>query len=224
MNFRFPVFLDLTGKKCLVTGEGYEIPAKVEALVAASARVSYVNPTAEARIELLAYHGQVAWERRSFEPADLEGCFLVISDCADNAAIFRLAEERNILCNSVDDPDYCRFTFGSIHRQGDLTISISTNGTAPALAVRLRQQLEREIGPEYEQLLQLFARFRGDIASRIADFGRRRELWYELVDSDLLDMLRQGRTEEAIQFVRTQIDAAVSSTSHSDTSGDSGDR
>lgn len=223
MNFRFPIFLDVTGKACLVTGQGYEIPAKVEALVAAGAKVSYVNPTADARIELLAYDGRIEWKQRRFESADLDDCFLVICDCEENAAIFQLAEQRKVLCNAVDDPENCRFTFGSIHRQGDLNIAISTNGRAPALAVRLRQQFEREIGPEYGTLLQLFTEFRPEITSRIADFGRRRELWYELVDSDLLEMLQRGQYHEAAAFIRRRIEAAVNSISHSDTSADSAD-
>lgn len=224
MNFKFPIFLDVTGKKCLVTGEGYEIPAKVEALVAASAAVTYVNPTAESRIELLAYDGRISWERRRFLPSDLDDSFLVICDCEQNGSIFRMAEQRNILCNAVDDPENCRFTFGSIHRRGDLTIAISTNGAVPALAVRLRQQFEREIGPEYGQLIELLAQFRTEVTSRIRDFGRRRELWYELVDSDLLEMLAAGRTEEALRFVHDRIEEAANNTSRSDTSADSADQ
>ena len=128
MNFRFPVFLDLTGKKCLVTGEGYEVAGKVQALVDAAAQVTYVNPRAEAAIETLAAAGLIHWEKRDFVPEDLHGLFLVISDLEDNSEIFRMAEEQRILCNCVDDPEHCRFSFGSLHRRGELTIAISTNG------------------------------------------------------------------------------------------------
>ncbi len=141
MNFRYPIFLDLTGKQCLVAGEGYEIAGKVRALVEAKANVTYVNPRAEPSIQELASSGAIRWLQREFESSDLEGLFLVITDREDNSEIFRLAEERNILCNSVDDPENCRFSFGSIHRRGELTIAISTNGWAPAVAVRLRERL-----------------------------------------------------------------------------------
>ena len=205
MNFRFPVFLDLSGKKCLVTGEGYEVAGKVQALVDASAEVTYVNPTAEAAIEALAAAGLIRWEKRGFLPADLDGLFLVISDLEDNSEIFRLAEERRILCNCVDDPEHCRFSFGSIHRRGELTIAISTNGWAPAVAVRLKEKFQREIGPEYVDFLELLKSVRPEITSRIKDFGARRELWYRIVDSEALAMLGRGERAEAARLVREMI-------------------
>ena len=78
---------------------------------------------------------------------------LVITDRDDNSTVFQLAEERNILCNAADDPEQCRFSFGSVVSRGDLTLGISTNGIAPALAVRLRERFEREFGDEYAQFL-----------------------------------------------------------------------
>src|SRR6478735_1930080 len=104
MNFRYPIFLDLSGKKCLVAGEGPEIAGKVRSLVEAAATVTYVNLRAEPAIEALAAAGLISWERRDFEQHDLDGCFLVIADRENNAEIFRLAEERQVLANAVDDP------------------------------------------------------------------------------------------------------------------------
>lgn len=224
MNFRYPIFLDLTGKRCLVTGEGYEIPGKVRALIDAGAEVLYVNRSADPAVEQLAAADLITWLRRDFETSDLDGCFLVIADLPDNAAIFELCEERGIPCNSVDDPEHCRFSFGSIHRQGDLTIAISTNGWAPALAVRLKEKLQREIGPEFEALLQMLKAARPEITSRIADFGARKALWYRIVDSNLIALLREGQQDEAEQALRQMIEDAVSSTSDFDISGDTADR
>ena len=209
MNFRYPIFLDLSGKTCLVVGEGHEIAGKVQGLVHAGATVRYVNPRAEAAIEALATAGLISWERREFEERDLDGCFLAIADCKDNAEIFRLAEERRVLINAVDDPEHCRFSFGSVHRRGDLTIAISTNGAAPALAVRLRERLEREIGAEYGELLRMLQDARSEIGSRIADFGARRALWYRIVDSDVLDKLRLEQREAAERALRQMIEEAV---------------
>ena len=209
MNFRFPVFLDLTGKKCLVTGEGYEVAGKVQALVDASAEVKYVNPRAEAAIEAMAAAGLIHWEKREFLAADLDGLFLVISDLEDNSEIFRMAEERRILCNCVDDPEHCRFSFGSIHRRGELTIAISTNGWAPAVAVRLKEKLQRDIGPEYTDFLELLKSVRPEITARISDFSARRELWYQIVDSEALAMLGRGEKIEAERLVREMIEATL---------------
>jgi precorrin-2 dehydrogenase/sirohydrochlorin ferrochelatase len=134
---------------------------------------------------------------------------LVITDHEDNSGIFQLAEERGILCNSVDDPEHCRFSFGSVHRQGDLNIAISTNGWAPALAVRLREQLEREIGPEYGALLALLKEARPIITTRISDFSQRRDLWYRIVDSSVLAKLRQGQGQAAAEQLRQLIEEAI---------------
>src|SRR5947209_10045570 len=103
-------------------------------LVNASANVTYVNPAADERIAKLAEQSLLRWERRAFAESDLDDCFLVICDTETNSEIFRLAEQRRVLCNCVDDPANCRFSFGSVHRKGELTIAIPTNGCAPALA------------------------------------------------------------------------------------------
>jgi precorrin-2 dehydrogenase / sirohydrochlorin ferrochelatase len=220
MNFRFPVFLDVSGKNCIVTGEGVEVPAKVESLVAAGANTTYFHPTADARIQKLVEAGLVRWEQRDLQPADLDGCFLIVADTTNNATIFEMAEEQRVLCNAVDDPANCRFSFGSVHRQGDLTIAVSTNGWAPAMAVRLKQWLQKEIGPEYGALLELLRKARPEITSSIGDFAVRRNLWYELVDSVALQLLRAGKHAAAAALIREKIAAKISSTSHSDISAD----
>ena len=220
MNFRYPIFLDLTGKRCLVTGEGHEVAGKVRGLVDGSAEVVYVNPEAQSEIAELAAAGRITWHARDFLESALEGCFLVISDLQDNSAIFRECERRGILCNSVDDPEHCRFTFGSVHRRGDLTIAISTNGWAPALAVRLKQKLQDEIGPEYEAFLGMLKQIRPEITSRIPYFDARRALWYKIVDSKMLDLLRNGQQQAASELLRNMLDEAINSTSRSDISAD----
>ena len=194
MNFSYPIFLDLTGKKCLVIGQHPELTAKIQALRDTGARVEY--------------------RPRTLEPGDLSDCFLVITSLPRNSEIFRLCEERNILCNAVDDPGHCRFSFGSVHRDGDLTVAISTNGVAPALAVRLRERIERSLGPEYGQFLALMKELRAEIQSRIPNFNTRRDLWYRIVDSDALQLLRKNQPEAA----RALIEDLISSTSRSDTS------
>ncbi len=108
----------------------------------------------------------------------------------------------------MDDPEHCRFSFGSIHRRGELTIAISTNGWAPAVAVRLKEKLQREIGPEYTDFLELLKSVRPEITASIADFGKRRELWYRIVDSEALAMLARGQKDAAAALVREMIVAA----------------
>ena len=209
MNFRYPIFLDLAGKNCLVAGQGNELAGKIKGLVDASANVTYVNPTADPAIQEFAAAGLIRWEARHFRPDDLDDCFLVITDRDDNSEAFRLAEERRVLCNSVDDPQHCRFSFGSVHRQGDLTIAISTNGWAPALAVRLKEFLKKNIGPEYGDLLELLKEVRPEITVRVPDFAARRDLWYRIVDSNALEMLRTGHRKKAAAMIRQVIEEVV---------------
>ncbi|MBV8570823.1 MAG: bifunctional precorrin-2 dehydrogenase/sirohydrochlorin ferrochelatase [Acidobacteriaceae bacterium] len=215
--------MDVASKKCLVTGDGYETFGKVKSLLDCGAQVVYVNPHAHIAIEALAEMGRIKWVKRDFEATDLNGCFLVITDREDNSEVFRLAEERNILCNSVDDPEHCRFSFGSVLRRGDLAIAISTNGRAPALAVRLKEQLACEIGLEYEELMSELSALRPEISQRIQNFSARRDLWYRIVDSDVLEHLRQGERQSAHQLLRQMLEDAISNISRSDTCGDSGD-
>lgn len=209
MNFRYPVFLDVAGKRCLVAGSGPEIPAKVRTLVERGAQTIYVHSAVDPAIEQMAREGRLTWHAREFAPSDLDGCFLVISAGENNSKIFELAEQRNILCNAADDPDWCRFSFGSIVERGDLRIAISTNGAAPALAVRLREKLEKEIGAEYGLFTEMLGELRAEISAAIPDFRARRELWYRLVDSGALARIRTGRTEEARQLLRKLLDESI---------------
>jgi siroheme synthase-like protein len=209
MHFRYPIFLDLSGKRCLVTGEHGELAAKVEQLLVSGAKVLYVNPRAAGVIADLAKKGVIDWQARPFAPADLDGCFLVLSALPDSAELFHLAEERNVLCNAADDPEHCRFIFGSTHRQGDFTIAASTNGAAPALAVRLKERFQREIGPEYAVFVDMLKQVRGEIKRRIPDFAARRELWYRMVDSSALEKIRAGNPQAAREQVRELIENAA---------------
>jgi siroheme synthase-like protein len=176
----YPVFLDLRRRPCLVVGSGALAEEKVQGLLAAGAVVTH-RPD-------------------GYQSGDLEGMFLAIvcgqpPETAE--AIWQEASRRGILLNTVDDPPRCTFIAPAIVRRGDLTVAISTNGKAPALAVRLRQRLEAEIGDEYGRFLNLAETVRAPLAAHRPDFTERRELWYRLVDSDVLDLLRTGDEEGA---------------------------
>ena len=175
----YPVVLDLRGRSCLVIGTG---------------------PLAEEKVHGLLAAGAVVTHRTSYEESDLDGMTLTIvcgqpPEIAE--AVWQEAQRRNILINTVDDPPRCGFIAPAIVRRGDLAVAISTNGKAPALAVRLRQRLESELGEEYGRFLSLAGTVRAPLLASRPDFGERRELWYRLVDSDVLDLLRQGDEEAA---------------------------
>jgi len=153
----FPAFLKLTNRRVLVVGGGAIAAQKIPGLLEAGARVHIVSPKLSPALVEWVRHHQIEWSPKPFEPSDLEGAFLVIAATSLrdlNASVSVEADRRNILCNSVDDIDHCHFYYGSIVQRGDLQIAISTTGKSPALAQRLRKELEEQFGPEYESWLE----------------------------------------------------------------------
>jgi siroheme synthase-like protein len=158
----FPLFLKLQGRPCLVIGAGAVAAEKIPSLLKAGARVRVIAPAAHPLVEQLAFTGKLDLDLRLFQPNDLDGIFMVIAatdDPAINHEVYLAAVERNILCNSVDDPPNCDFFFGSVVTRGDLQIAISTAGESPALAQRLRKeiddQLPHDLGPWLANLGEL---------------------------------------------------------------------
>jgi precorrin-2 dehydrogenase / sirohydrochlorin ferrochelatase len=176
----FPMFMKLEGRSCLVVGAGTIGEPKISSLIDAGASVRVVALHATAAVAEWAEAGALIWEARAFNSADLDGTFLVIAatNSSDvNAAIFHEARRRNILCNVVDDPEHCDFYYPAVVRRGELQLAISTNGHSPALAQRIRRELEVQFGPEYGEWLEELGRIRQQLfASKIEPEERRRRL------------------------------------------------
>ncbi len=188
MSFGFPVFLNLEGRRCLVIGSG---------------------PMADAKAEALRGAGAVVIRKPGHEAGDLWDCFVAIAATGDREANARIAAEaeiRGVLFNAVDDPDHCNFIFPAVHRDGDLTVAVSTGGKSPVLAARLRDRIAGEIGPEYRLLLDVFGRLREEVAARLPEFDLRRKLWHRLADSDALSLLRAGKPEQAQSLLREIVE------------------
>jgi precorrin-2 dehydrogenase/sirohydrochlorin ferrochelatase len=144
----FPIFLKIAARPCIVIGAGNLAESKIESLQAAHARVTVIAPAASSRIVDLAAGGEIEWVRREYLEEDLTGCFLVFAatdNPAVNRAVYKEATEKNVLCNAVDDPLFCDFYFPSVVRRGDLQIAISTSGASPALAQRLRKEINAQL-------------------------------------------------------------------------------
>src|SRR6202050_1992078 len=152
MSSLFPMFVKLDGRRCLVVGAGKVGEPKIGGLIETGARVHVVALEASEAAHQWARAGKITLEIRSFTSSDLDGTFLAIVATASrdlNSSIYREAQQRGILCNVVDVPEYCDFYYPAVVRRGDLQIAISTNGQSPSLAQKLRQQLERQFGPGY---------------------------------------------------------------------------
>jgi len=144
----FPIFLKLTGRRCLVIGAGNLAESKIESLQAAHAQVTVIAPEARGRILEMAAGGEIEYIPRAYQPGDVQHYFLVVTatDLPEvNRAVYQEAVTNNVLCNAVDDPPFCDFYFPSVVRRGDLQIAISTAGASPALAQRLRKEINAQL-------------------------------------------------------------------------------
>jgi uroporphyrin-III C-methyltransferase/precorrin-2 dehydrogenase/sirohydrochlorin ferrochelatase len=204
----YPVFLNLRGRRAVVIGGGTVAEQKVLGLIAAGAHVTVVSPETTPRLAELAAGGGIDLRRRPYRTGDLAGAWLAIAGTDDrgaNAQVWAEAEREGVLLNAVDDLDHCSFIAPAIHREGDITVAVSTAGKSPALAARLRQRVARLIGPAEARLCELLGELRPEVAARVPDTRARTALWYRIVDSDVMELVRRGDMESA----RERIDELI---------------
>ena len=209
MKRYYPVLLDVEGRPCLVVGGSQVAEEKVRGLLESGARVTLLAPRATPTLTRWARSGRIAWLRRRYRPGDLAGFVLVVAatDGSEvNRQVWTEAQHRGIWLNAVDDPPHCSFILPAVYRQGDLLVAISTGGTSPALAARLRDRLGAGLGPEYALWLQLLGQLRPEVTRRIPDPEARKRLWYRIVDSDGLERVRKGDVQGALAVARALID------------------
>ena len=184
----FPMFLKLEGRSCLVVGAGRVGEPKIRSLIESGSRVRVVAPAASAAVLEWAKGGRLTWLQKAFEAPDLDGVFLVVAATSSvevNHAVYAEAKRRGILCNVVDDPPHCDFYYPAVVRRGQLQIAISTAGLSPALAQRIRKQLEEEFPAAY--------------AGWVEDLGSKREALFRsgVAPERLRQLLHQSVTPEA---------------------------
>jgi precorrin-2 dehydrogenase/sirohydrochlorin ferrochelatase len=196
MSALFPAFLKLEGRKCLVVGGGAIAEQKLAGLTDAGARVEVIAPRASSSIRSLVESGSVTWRAREFAASDLDGAFLVIAatgDVAVNTQVFREAERRGILCNAVDEPERCHFYYPAVVRRGDLQIAISTNGKSPALAQRIRLELESLFDSSYEPWLQWLGHVRDLYFRRQMAREQRIRALHQIASRPVFERFRRSR-------------------------------
>lgn len=201
MKKYYPAFINIEDQPCLVVGGGEIAAEKAAGLIECGGVVSIISPELKNELHDRVSLGEVRWIARRYESDDVRGFSMVISatDLQDvNERVYRDAEARGIMVNVVDVPELCRYIVPSIVRQGDLCIAISTGGKSPALAKKIRRQLEDVFGTEYAVLLDLLGQYRPQMKAKYQDgVELRGKLWTSLVDSDILDLIRAGRADEA---------------------------
>lgn len=199
----------LTGRRAVVTGGGPIALEKVEGLLACDALVTLIAPQAHTELVRLALEGSIRWHQRGYERGDLEGALIAIAATSDvrlNVRVFEDAQERAMLVNVVDVPPLCSFIVPAIARTGPLAIAISTSGSSPALAKRIKREVAERFGEPYATLAVLLNDVRGWAKSTLPTYQDRKRFFEAIVggEPDPIQLLREGNVEA----VRDLISAA----------------
>lgn len=198
--------LKLRGRRSLVVGGGDVGLEKVEGLLACDGDVTVVAPELQPELRRLADEGSIAWIARRYEPADLEGTFMVIAATDDsevNIGVYEDAERRAMLVNVVDVPPLCNFILPAIVRTGPLAIAISTAGASPALAKRMKAEIAQLFGAEYARLAILLNDARGWAKSTLPTYQDRKRFFESIVggDPDPIALLRAGDEQAVLDLI-----------------------
>lgn len=203
-----PVFIDVTGKPCLVVGAGTVAQRKIDTLVDMKADVTVVAPHATAHVEQLHRSGSIVLHRRSYAPGEAAAYMLVFAATADRAVNQMVSDDAmraRRLVNAVDQPDLCGFYSGAVVRRGALQIAISSTGEAPAVARRLKVQLDEQLPASYADLVARLGRFRRELRERVSDERERGCILRRIAASEAIDEFLAGNGEPLERLLHTCV-------------------
>jgi len=190
----YPILLDLSGKKAIVVGGGMVAQRKIETLIESGALIHVIAHELTSELQSRLEKGEIKLLAREFDEGHIEDAFLIIAATDNrvlNQRISRIAKNKNILINAVDQPLDCNFIFPSIVRRGDLLIAVSTSGKSPAMAKRIGERLSGQFGREYEAFLIIMGNIRRGLLSENLSGEDRNRIFNELVDSTILDSIKR---------------------------------
>lgn len=205
----FPLFLDLSGRSVLVVGGGSVAERKVALLLQSSANVTVMAPRLTPQLEDLHLARRIHYKPEFFQDNALDGMRLVIAAVNDrsvNMDVASAAARRGMFCNVVDQPALSDCQVPSILDRSPLMVAISSGGTAPVLARRIREQLEAVVDEAMGRLADLLAQFRGRIVDAYSDLAARRDFYDAILDGPVLELLRSDRDHDARQFLIRAIE------------------
>jgi precorrin-2 dehydrogenase / sirohydrochlorin ferrochelatase len=203
----YPIFLDLTGRRCIVIGGGAIAERKIEGLLAAGAEITVVSPEISEGLRLLFAQRSIKHVSRKYENGDLSGyrlAFVATDDPATAAAVFSEARASGIWVNCADVPSCCDFILPAVIRRGELAVAVSSGGASPAATRAIREELESYLTQEFAQLVQTASEVRADLRQR--SIHARAESWNEALKGEFRLLLRQGKAAEAKQLLLTQLE------------------
>lgn len=206
----YPVFLDIAGRPAVVIGGGEVALRKVEGLLDAGAQVTVVSPALHPGLKALLAAGRARHIAREYRPGDLDGQVLAIvgtDDPSVNAEVASAGKQRGVWVNAVDDPANCDFIMPSIVQRGNIILAASTSAGSPAMARKLREDLEEFLTEDYALMLDLVARVRQELRDRGVTVEP--DVWNAALDAEVKRLLGQGHLDEAKQrLLRSLLEPA----------------
>lgn len=190
----YPINLNLNGQSCLVLGGGAVAERKVCRLLDEGAVVTVIAPSLTRPLQELAESRKLSWQPRAYQPGDESAFFLIICATDDEAvsqAVAAAAKAQGKLLNVCDVPDLCNFTLPSIVRQGDLELTISTNGKAPALSRWLRRHLEERFDERWSRGLTMLSRIRQEARTSLPTSKDRQDFWRQALTDDIVELIEK---------------------------------
>lgn len=200
----YPIYLDIEERDVLIIGGGNVCARKAETMMKYGARVTIVSPEFTGEIEEWERQGVLKLRRKTYEEADLEGASIVIASTDDqcvNGRIARDCRRRKIPVNVVDVTHLCEFIVPAIVERGSIQIAVSTGGKSPALARTLKEDLQKFVGPEYDEVNQMLGTLRSGAKKTLPTDIDRKRFFDSIIAKGVLDMLRDGRRREAYETI-----------------------
>lgn len=201
----YPICLNITNKRCIVVGGGEVGARKVASLLDCGARVTVISRLLSPSLEIMQQEGRISHVEADYEAAHLEGAFLVIGATNSEAVNKRISEDARllgILVNIADAPQQCDFILPAVVRRGALLLAVSTGAQSPALAKKLRAELESSFGPEYAEFLDIMVKLRQKRLSRGFTPEENKRFFTTLVNSDMLRHIREGNEAGIVACLR----------------------
>ncbi len=195
----YPIFIEAGGRPVLVIGGGNVGAEKVRGLLNGEADITVVSPELIPELQEHKDAGRIKHVARPYEESDLDGgwdwIMVATDDGAVNAAVAAAGKRRHIWVNAADDPANCDFILPSVVRKGNITLAASTSGASPALARRLREELDAYLTEDMPALADLLAEMRQEIRKR--GIKVENDTWQYAIDGQLRVLLAQRRYGQA---------------------------
>lgn len=211
----YPVFFDLRDRPVLVIGGGRLALEKVQGLLAAEAEITVVAPTLDRTLRAMSDEGRIHHVEREYQPGDMRDMAVVMAardDASGNEALLEDARALGIPLNAADDPEHCDFILPAVVRRPPLTLAISTGGGSPAVARRLREELNEFLDDETAAMAELVAEVRAELRRINAFRTIPSEDWQSAMDARVRALLAQRRRGQAKALVLTRLGAPIRAT------------